>query len=312
MKNKTPLILGGVFVVLFIVYLTTTLNPPENTKGAKPLFPGEKPRIDKVEFDSAEYGQIVIEEDNNVWNITAPIQYQASAAAVRQMTDALQDIVIDGVITENPDSYAEFAVDDSTGIALKAYSMGNLLLDAVIGKYNTRLTHTYVRRADSKDVELWRGVFSQFVKRDIDEWRDKGIFTFNAGEILSVKATDTIGTRELVRADSLWVFTENGKEKPIDQGKTIQLVAMIGSLRCDAFADEMDIPRAASTKPDMKVSFKVRNGEEYSFEVWSPSDDDQGRYLVRTGEGGEIFRFLRYRGSQLGIDYERIKPADAG
>jgi len=312
MKNKTPLILGGVLVVLFVVYLTTILNPPEKTKGAIPLFPGEKPRIDKVEFDSAEYGQIVIEEDNNVWNITAPIQYRASEAAVRQMIDMLRDIVIDGVITENPDFYADFAVDDSTGTALKAYSMGNLVLDTIIGKYNTRLTHTYTRRAGSKDVELWRGVFSQFVKKDLNEWRDKGIFTFNAGDIVSVKATDTIGTREIVRADSLWVYTENGTGKPIDQGKATQLVAMIGSLRCDAFADEEDIPRAASTKPDMKVSFNVRNGEEYSFEVWTPSDDDQGRYLVRTEEGGEIFRFLRYRGSQLGIDYERIKAADAG
>ena len=74
MKNKTPLIMGGIFVVLLVVYLATSLNPPERTRGAQPFFdiPPEISRLEVIKFDGT---RIVIEERNSLWNITEPIEY---------------------------------------------------------------------------------------------------------------------------------------------------------------------------------------------------------------------------------------------
>ena len=49
MKNKSPLILGGAFLFLLVIFFVTTLHPKEKTRGAEPLFKGEKPIIDKIE-----------------------------------------------------------------------------------------------------------------------------------------------------------------------------------------------------------------------------------------------------------------------
>ena len=78
-------------------------------------------------------------------------------------------------------------------------------------------------------------------------------------------------------------------------------------MSCDAFADEDDIPRAGENEPDVTVSFKVRNGDVHSFDVWIPGEEDSGRYLVRKKDGDLLYRFYRYRGEQLVIDYEKFK-----
>ena len=53
MKNKTPLIMGGIFVVLLVIYLVTSLNPPERTRGAEPLFdtPPDMTRLEMTKPD---------------------------------------------------------------------------------------------------------------------------------------------------------------------------------------------------------------------------------------------------------------------
>ena len=83
MKNKTPLILGGVFIVLVVIFLATSINPPEKSEGAQPLFEGERPDIDKLEMSSKNHGTIVVEEQNGVWNITSPVPATTVSRATR-------------------------------------------------------------------------------------------------------------------------------------------------------------------------------------------------------------------------------------
>ncbi|MBT4482810.1 MAG: hypothetical protein HOC71_03930, partial [Candidatus Latescibacteria bacterium] len=78
MKNKTPLILGSIFILLVIVFLITSYNPPDKSKGATQLFDGDKPTIDKIELMSMRNGHIVVEKINDVWDITVPFKYKAS------------------------------------------------------------------------------------------------------------------------------------------------------------------------------------------------------------------------------------------
>lgn len=308
MKKKSPLILGGIFLVLVVIFLVTSINPPEKTKGAEPLFPGEKPDIDKLELYSPVKGRIVVEKQNGIWNITQPIAYKASEAAVEATVNALINTLVDGVVSSRADSQAKFEVGDSTGTSLKAYSKDALVLDAIIGKQSIDLNHTYTRLAGKNDIFLWRGMIKSHVDRDANDWRDRSIYSFNADDIVTVKSVSGKLTKELAIADSLWTYKENGVGKPVAQKNVKDLVALIAGMQCDAFADEKDIPRVAEKQPDTRVTFTVRNGDTHVFDVWSPGEQDAGRYLVRKENGDEVFRFYRYRGAQLVIDYERLKP----
>ncbi|MCD6307955.1 MAG: DUF4340 domain-containing protein, partial [Candidatus Latescibacteria bacterium] len=307
MKNKTPLIMGGIFLLLVVIFFVTTMNPRERSKGAEPLFAGDKPDITRLEFESVKNGRLVIEERNGVWSISEPIEYKASEEAVQQTLTALKNVLIDGVISRRVEVRDKYDVSDSLGTHLKAFAADKLVLDVIVGKNTVDLNHTYARLADSDDITLWRGLLTSHVNRSVDDWRDKTVYSFNPDDILEIRSVTADTTKVLALQDTLWVYTENGTEKPIDQKSAGDLVSLIASLRCDAFADENDIPRVAENEADTGVSFKVRNGDVHSFDVWSPGEKDSGRYLIRKKDGSEVFRFYRYRGSQLVIDYDRLK-----
>ncbi len=309
MKNRTPLILGGIFLVLVIVFLATSINPPERTKGATPLFKGEKPDIDKLEIVSPTNGRIVVEKQDGIWNITAPVNYRASDASVEVTINTLRDLVVDGVVSSRVESQEKFEVSDDLGAKLKAFSGGDLVLDAIVGKQAVDMSHTYARLAGNNDIYLWRGMVKSHVDRDPSDWRDKTIYSFNDSDIMSISSSSGRTTKTLTLDNNLWVYKENGAEKPVEQQNVKDLVTLIATLRCDAFADERDIPRVASSNPDTRVTFTVRNGDSHTFDIWTPGDQDAGRYLIRKENGDEVFRFYRYRGEQLGVIYDRLKPA---
>ncbi|MHB9030822.1 MAG: DUF4340 domain-containing protein, partial [Candidatus Latescibacterota bacterium] len=238
MKNKTTLILGGVFLLLIVIYFAAVFRPEEVTQGATPLFKGKAPDIDKLEITNPKGEYVTLEKQNEIWNITKPFSYKASVEVMQQVMEGLQNTLVDGIVSTSPDAQKQFGVEDSTAINLKAYSDGKVVLDALIGRFTPELSHTYVRMRDSKDITLWRGIFSRTVNREVDEWRDRTIFSFNEGDVTSIKAADGKNTRQLTLADSTWTYTENGKQLPVDQAKAKELVAMMAARSCDAFAAE--------------------------------------------------------------------------
>ena len=308
MKNKSTIILGIVFLILVVIYLVTSLNPREVTKGASPLFEGTKPDIDKIEINSVIRGHIVLEKRNGLWYLKEPFEYKAYDEQVESMlTDLFNTLVDIGAVSSRVEARDQFSVGDSTGTSFKAYSAGELILDVIVGKQARDVGHFYARRRDSNNIELWRGMFSQETKREADDWRDKIMYSFNTDDIIAIEAVEGTNTRMLDLPDSLWTYTENGVEKPIDLNKTQSLTALIAGLQCDAFAYGEEIPRAASKEPEVKVTFTVRNGDRHTFFVWK-ADDDSPRYLVRKEDGDILYLFYQYRGSQLVIDYEKLKP----
>ena len=113
MKNKTPLVLGGVFLLLVGIFLLTSINPREKSKGAVPLFEGDKPKIDKIEINNRVNDfEIVVEEKNGVWSVTSPFEYKASKQVVDQSINTLLNVVVDGVISERPEAQDELARAD--------------------------------------------------------------------------------------------------------------------------------------------------------------------------------------------------------
>lgn len=308
MKNKTPLILGGVFLLLVVIFLLTSLHPKEISRGAEPLFKGKPPVIDSIEVTRPKGDHIVLKKEGDTWNIVQPITEKAAPEVMQQIFEGLNAVMIDGTVTNDPSEKARFGVEDSTATRLVISGGGKPVLDILVGRYTPDLSHTYVRKFNKNDIELWRGIFARSVNRELDEWRDKTIYSFNADDITGIKAVSGKSTRQLTRSDSTWTFSDNGKTMPVDQAKTREFVNLIASLKCDAFAMEDDIPRAASTTPDTRVSFTVRNGDTHTFDLWTPKNESDGkRTLLRKLDGKVLYRFYEYRGDYLPINYDKLK-----
>jgi hypothetical protein len=309
MKNKTPLVFGGVFLALVAIYFVTSFRPSEVTRGADPIFKDGLPDIDKVEVLNPRGENVTLERANESWNITSPITYKADPQIMTDVMNTLRESMVDEIISSNVGQQPNFGVSDSTAINLKVYSAGKIVLDVLIGKFTPDLYHTYVRPRNSNDIAIWRGALFRVFNRGIDQWRDRAIYSFNPQDITSVKAVEGRNTRQLTLSDTTWVYTENGRELPIDQNKAQRTAVMLATLSCNSFGADDDIPRAGSTPPDTKVIFTVRNGDTHSFDLWSPKTEaDRGRYLIRTEKADVLFRLYESGGMRPSITYDQIKP----
>lgn len=307
MKNKNTLVLGGVFLLLVIVYFATSFRPREVSRGAVSLFAGAVPDIDKIEVNVPRHDDITIEKEGEVWNITKPLRYKASPEVIQEVFSRLGETMIDGVVSSNPAERERFGVSDSSAAHLRMYDGGKVVLDMFIGKHTPDVSHIYARMAGSDDIVMLRGLSGRIAIRELDGWRDRTIYSVNEGDVTSVTVTAGGIVRRLTLADSLWTYTENGKSRPVDQAKTWQAVKIIASLTGEAFAMAEDIPRAGSNPPDARVTFTVRNGDTNAFELWSPRPDDaSGVYLVRSAKGDQLYRFSRQHGDILVLDYRYI------
>ncbi len=309
MNNKSTVILGITFFVLVGIYFLVSYNPREISEGARPLFEEALPEIDKMEFTSVSKGHIVLEKQNGEWFVTEPLEYKAFDRDVEMMLDQLKDIKIEGIVSTREEAQNEYSVGDSTGTLFVAYSGGQPVIEAIVGKQSMQIGHTYARMKGSNEIMMWRGMFSQEVIRDADDWRDKRVYSYNATDITSVKIEQSGLVRELALEDTVWVYTENGQEKPVDSQNVIRSLNVLANLICDDFGDQNDIPRAAGRDADIRVTFTVRNGDVNVYDVWSPLENEKTtRYLMRK-EGGEfLYRFYQSRGRFITLDYEILQP----
>ena len=306
MKNKTPLIMGGIFVVLLVVYLATSLNPPERTRGAQPFF-DNPPNMTRLEVIKPDGSRIVIEEQNGLWNITEPIEYPASLPMVHAMITTLREAVIDDIVSDNLDRFPEFGIGDDIGTVLNVYNGDELVLDVVVGKHATHMGHTYVRRSGSDEVMLWRGLYSEISMRGVDDWRDRTIFSYNPEDIMSITTVQDGVSRTLAYEDTTWVFTEDGETIMAERYKAYAIAQRFATLLCDGFPNGADSTRVAQAAPDATTSFRVRNGDVIEIEIWVPGENDGGRHLIRDVAKDRIFRFSRYGGDRLVLNRSQIE-----
>ncbi len=307
MKNKTTLILGILFAVLLIYYLAISLNPPEVTTGADPLFEGEPPDIDRVEFSRSRRGDIVLERRNDTWYMTKPFEFKAYDRQVEGMLEDLYNTYIDlDEVDNNPEAFDRYAVGETSGTSFKAFSDGGMVLDVIVGRQTKEIGHSYVRRNGSNTVELWRGMLSQDVILRAEDWRDKVLFKINETDIISVEAVEGDTSRKLTLEGQIWEYTENGTSKEVDLVNAQSAVSTLAGLIGDNFAGGNEIPRAGSREPDVLTTFTVRNGDRHTLEIWAP-DNQSPRYLVRKSGGDVLYTLTNVKGEKIILEYDALK-----
>ncbi len=307
MNIKSTLSLAAIFLVLGIVYFATSYRPPEVTKGAALLFEGQNPDIDRIEMDIPGGINIILSRKDGLWNMEKPFEFKADDRYVNNLVTEIQDVYIDGVISNRVERQKEFVVDDTTGVKLRVYSAGKLLYDGVIGRQSSEIGHFYARKAGSKDIEIWRGMLSQEVRRSPNEWRDRTIYRFNVDDIVSISMVEGKITRTLKFENAVWAYSDGGTAKPVDNTKVRNIVGLISNLSGEDFADESDIEEVVKRNFDTTVTFTVRNGDSLTYHVWKPTET-YPRWLFRKEGGDMLYRFYDDYGSLLPIEYKDIQP----
>ena len=252
-------------------------------------------------------GSLTIKRVGGHWRITDPYNYPANPSYANTLLEKAAQLEVETVITNNPDKYSEYELDDTTASYVEIGKEGGAIDKFYCGKPSKNYTHTYMRRADSDDVLLVAGTpRSSFTRRPKD-WRDKKILDLDRAMVERILLKFPDETAELVRevsssekdttlvkADTTWrVIPKRGKPFTPDDGVFNRIMNTASRMNAMDFlmAGEDTIPSFA--KPDFTLEVFLE-GNQHVVVDFIPQPDAENRWIARK-DGDESTVFVVYQ-----------------
>ncbi|MBI5059455.1 DUF4340 domain-containing protein [candidate division KSB1 bacterium] len=295
---KKPLVGVGVLVLLLLVYwLVESRNNVVETNRAWVI--EDSAKVTSIRIESTD-GLVELAKEGETWRVKKPIDYPANDRSVGQLLGKLKEMNMLALITEKPEKFAEYQVDDSAGVKVRL-SDGNKVEEFILGRPGPTGTTTYSR---SKDNEVWEigGNQTSTFKKKPKDWRDKTITDFDANTIQKLVLRSPTETTTLSFVDSTWKLesgaTKFDAEKPLVERVT-RLLAKMSSVD---FADTLKTD--AFNHAEFQLSAQLNTGESVDLRMM-PTDTTANQYFVR--KQGAASDFIIYKSTATAL---MKKPED--
>ncbi len=259
MKAKYLIVL---FLLLAVVVLVLSISR-RPTGEESPLLPGLKTEeISGVEI-RREGRSLRLDRRNGEWVIETAWDHPASAAAVENLLRRLQSITVGHPVSSSRQRHPLFKVGaDGYRVDLLDHS-GSIRHSVVVGKRGEDMLSSFVRRADSDEVFLWRQSLDWVVNAETNRWMERDLWGISAADCraFSVKTAD--GEYRWERDDEKeWrpVSPETGDVRGRRAGELLSLLIGVRPLELAGRLPEFEERFAA---PFMRYRFISREGEEF-------------------------------------------------
>ncbi len=190
-KNKTYL-LGAVLVVLIVAayFLTSERGTKTETEKTPPkekeFFTVDSAAVDKIEI-VRKNGKIVLQKVAGAWRQTEPVDYPVNSTFVPPAVGDLKNFTLSTTVSINPSKADVYGFNDSSKTTVTVYEKGVQKGAIVIGNAGTGASQTFIKRPDKNSIYLAEGLLRlNFVKDNIDDWRDKLITSIPSGSVKSI------------------------------------------------------------------------------------------------------------------------------
>ncbi|MCK4532507.1 DUF4340 domain-containing protein [bacterium] len=280
-------------------------------KGPQCFIDLDKEDVSKIEIIKKEE-VFVFEKKETLWQIMKPFEYRADQASMVNLIDSVGNIILETVISTNPQKYWKFQVDQKEGIVVKFYNKkGEQTVDFILGKMGTDYLHYYFRFPDKQKVYLSRGLSRNFVDKEAEKWRDKTILALNknALEEISLICLDSdkkgkkIEEVKVTKNEDKWLV---GKEE-VDSNVWDSYLNNLTRLNMDDLvSDSLAVEGKKEfglQKPSFQIKIKLKDNQEEGILVGNKNEKNQ--YYVQRKGVETIFLVSSYK-----IDNLKKKSAD--
>jgi len=207
MKNKN-LTLGILLVALaviayFIVYSNSGKVTTEKDKLLdSPFFKVDSATIDKLEIER-NGKKIVLSKIGIEWKVTEPVDYKATQPFIASAIGDLKKYKLASRESDNPEFKDRFGFNDTNVAKITVYQAGNPAGTFEMGNATSGPSQTYVRKPGDKIIYRADGLLRMnFVKDDLQEWRDKSIISIPKGAVKSIEFFGPGGENHKIVKDS--------------------------------------------------------------------------------------------------------------
>ena len=141
-------------IVLAIAFLYVQRSKSRYTAHSESVFSGDKEAVGKVLIRKGE-DELVLEKANDAWHIVGHDSLATRQNRIDDLMDRVLGVRRTTMMTERPEKWSIYSVDDSTGIHLVVYgSDGGGLGAFVFGRSTSDWSKNYVRMKPDPGVYL--------------------------------------------------------------------------------------------------------------------------------------------------------------
>ena len=295
MKQKQlALLLGALMVLLGVAYLAGVFDSTVSTVDVPRLaIPADELAQLRVETPAQT---LALSRQGTRWLLDEPVQALADSATVARFVQALGDLELDAVASNNSERYTRYGVD-STATAVTA-SWADQTRRLVVGKQGPDYQAVYVRLDDDPRVYVTRGRLT--VPQGLDGWRDKTIVRLAQNAIASVTVQRPEQTFDVRRGSGGWEVAAP-EAAPADSASVAQWLRRFAPMNADGFID--DIAPATLDSAAYHLAFRTTAG---TTEIIRLMEHD-GAFAVTNAAGAVTYRLQAGRLDLYLPDPETLK-----
>ncbi len=169
--------------------------------------------------------------------------YRADGERVQQILNVLKEAGPPDLVSISPDAFINFKVDQIQGISVRIYDRQNARkVDLIVGEMERDFFHTPVRKPESNNVYLIRGMLRMILQQS--DWRDRNIFRIDLASVRRVAVNRTDESYAIARESegAPWHLIRPTSE-PLSAEKVQPWLQQI----CMLYAQDLEPPATTDT-----------------------------------------------------------------
>ncbi|MEO8447895.1 MAG: DUF4340 domain-containing protein [bacterium] len=236
MKSKTYLYLGILAALAIAAYFLTG-DKGEKTSSYKlseqKLFEVDSAKVDKIELTNTN-GTILISKTSGEWKVEQPYQYKTVSAGIENIVSNLKNMKLESIVSTNSAKKDIYGFKEPDETVVTVYESGVQKGKFILGAAASGGNASYVKKMDSDNIYIADAIDrNNFVKADINDWRDKSIVSIPKQTINSVEFVTPSGDFTVKRDSSGGYFLGSDSVGKAFDG----ILNLLGAFTTNTFKD---------------------------------------------------------------------------
>ncbi|MBU0507461.1 DUF4340 domain-containing protein [bacterium] len=272
---KRSMVLVAVLVVLLGIYWLMQSNRPM-TDPDRPFVQIDTAQVTSLRIESST-DTVELARRGDQWFLTKPLEFPTAARMTDQALGRLGEMRKLTLVTDRPDRFREFQVDDSTGVKVSVTDRKKTHT-FYLGKTSPTAGTSYARLDGSKEVWEIAGNMTPAFKRPVRDWRDKTISEADREGFIKFTFVYPKETISATLVDSVWKVEAGAEKFDADKNQISRVTGLLSRMSGVDFADTLAAD--AFDAPECHLIAELALGETLDLRL-IPKGEDGSQYFLR-------------------------------
>lgn len=303
--KKSSIIIGFLVILLSAIYWFSRDN--QVSVGIKKLtLPSYNiDKVDKIEIET-KYSVRLFKEGQawllDIGTKEKPKLVKADQNNVKSLLDAILLIKPSHYVTSIKEKYKDLGLENDDKTNVLVYIDNKPVWSLILGN-NDNSSGKYAKLVDGEDVFVVRGSFWSLTRNELNDWRDKELFSIREGQVSTLNVASLNNNYLLKKDAEEWVIDRNETKLPKDfrenKSELASLVRSIVDIKAIGFIDD----HKDLSSPIFTVTV---NGSELS-ETVSLFKHENEDYLAKKTGNDQIYIISKFIVDRLSKPIDELR-----